>query len=86
MQQPELKLYQTYYCIDASALIDLKPLLYYQVIFPSIWRDLEQFILQDRLIAPNEVLKELEQYAREDVILKWAREKIRMFKELDANK
>lgn len=67
------------YCIDTSALIDLKP--YFHDVFPSLWKSLEDFISKDRLIAPREVLKELQR--GDDELLRWARAHKRMFKDLD---
>ena len=69
-----------YYCIDTSALIDLKK-LYSRDIFPSLWGSIENLISQGRLIAPREVLKELEK--KDDELLKWAKKHKRMFKDLD---
>lgn len=70
------------YCIDTSALIDLKP--YYPDVFPSLWKNIEQFISQGRLIAPCEVLYELEKYGdKDDELLKWAKKHKKMFKGLD---
>ena len=67
------------YCIDTSALIDLKP--YFPDIFTSLWKNLENLISQKRLIAPREVLEELKK--KDDELLKWAKGHMRMFKHLD---
>ena len=75
----QLKLFSSY-CIDTSALIDLKK-LYPRDIFPSIWKNLEDLIFQGRLIAPKEVLKELERI--EDELLGWVRHNRIMFKNLN---
>jgi hypothetical protein len=56
------------YCIDTSSLIDLK--LYPRDLFGSLWAFLEEMIAAERLIAPNEVLRELEK--GDDEIYKWA--------------
>lgn len=72
------------YCMDTSALIDLKE-LYPRDIFPSLWKSIERLISERRLIAPREVLKELETYeVKEDELLKWAKRHKGMFKDLDA--
>ena len=56
------------YCIDTSSLIDLK--LYPRDLFGPLWVFLEEIIAAERLIAPNEVLRELEK--GDDEIYKWA--------------
>lgn len=68
------------YCIDTSALIDLKE-TYSRDVFPSVWADVEKFISQGRFIAPLEVLNELQQ--KDDELLKWAQNHRKMFKDLD---
>jgi len=75
----ELALFPTY-CIDTSALIDLKE-LYPRDIFPPIWRNIETLIAQGRLVAPKEVYQELQRV--EDELFKWAKEHKMMFKNLD---
>lgn len=69
------------YCIDTSALIHLKR-LYPIDVFPGLWNQLGRLVRSGRLIAPFEVLKELEK--KDDVLLRWARRHRRMFKKLDA--
>lgn len=72
------------YCIDTSALIDLKK-IYPRDIFPSLWDNIEKLITQGRIIAPREVLKELKQYGdKNDELLKWARKHKKMFKAVDS--
>ena len=72
-----------FYCVDTSALIDLKK-TYPRNIFPSLWENFEKLISEGRIIAPREVLKELEQYAdKTDVLLKWVKKNKKMFKDLD---
>ncbi|MCD6318324.1 DUF4411 family protein [Candidatus Aerophobetes bacterium] len=70
------------YCIDTSALIDMK-ILYPQDIFSSLWKNMEKLIKQRRLISPYEVLEELRK--KDDELLKWAEIHKSMFKNLDAN-
>lgn len=71
------------YCIDTSALIDLKR-LYPRKIFPSLWENIEKLISQGRIVSPREVFKELEQYAdKNDELLKWTKKHKKMFKDLD---
>lgn len=69
------------YCIDTSALIDLKP--YRQEFFPSLWADLERFVKQGLLIAPKEVLSELNR--QDDEISRWANQNKWMFVDLDSD-
>ena len=69
------------YCIDTNALIDLWRRFYPLDIFPSLWKDLEALIPEDYLIAPREVLNELEKW--DDELLKWAKNHKKMFKDLD---
>jgi len=67
------------YCIDTSSLIDLKP--YPMDIFKGLWDNLSQLIKQERLIAPREVLKELER--GKDDLLKWSKRNKKMFHDLN---
>lgn len=72
-----------YYCIDTSALIDLKK-LYPCNIFPSLWESFEKLISQGRLIAPREVLNELQSFIdKDDELLRLAKKHKKMFKDLD---
>lgn len=71
------------YCIDTSALVDLMKRFYPPDIFPSLWEDLKKLISQGNLIAPKQVLKELEKYGdRDDPLLKWAKRNKGMFVDL----
>jgi hypothetical protein len=69
------------YCIDTNALIDLWRRFYPSDIFPSLWKDLEDLVSKDCLIAPREVFNELEKW--DDELLKWAKKHKKMFKDLD---
>ncbi len=69
------------YCIDTSALIDLWR-SYPRDIFAGLWRNLERLASGGNLIAPHEVLKELEQ--KEDELLVWAMRNRKMFIDLDS--
>lgn len=69
------------YCIDTSALIDLK-FLYPPDVFKSLWLRMEKLADCGRLVAPREVLKELEQ--KDDYLRTWARRNSALFRELDA--
>ena len=69
------------YCIDTSALIDLWRRYYPPDIFQSLWKDIEILIHQGFIIAPKEVLREIEK--RDDEFLEWAKKHRDMFNDLD---
>ncbi|MCK4820763.1 DUF4411 family protein, partial [bacterium] len=69
------------YCIDTSALIDLWRRNYPRDIFKSLWNEIEDLISYRRLVAPREVLKELEK--QDDELLVWAKKNLEMFIDLD---
>lgn len=74
--------YSGQYCIDTSALIDLKP--YWRETFPTLWQDIERLVAEKRLLAPVSVLGELADYqGSADVILRWARRHRSMFVALE---
>lgn len=71
------------YCIDTSALIDLAD-LYPRDVFPSLWKNLEALTNEGRLVAPRQVMSELEAYhGVKDEPRAWARRRRKMFKDLD---
>ncbi|MFW6164473.1 MAG: DUF4411 family protein [Planctomycetota bacterium] len=67
---------RTVYCIDTSALIDLK-LRYPRRVFPTLWARLSGLVSADRMIAPVEVKNEL--MAKDDELSEWARKQDKMF-------
>ncbi len=69
------------YCIDTSALIDLWKDPYPPDVFPAIWKDLDELIDKGLLVAPGVVYDELS--ARDDDLLRWAKEHKQMFHELN---
>jgi len=71
------------YCIDTSALIDLWRRKYPPDVFRSLWGNFENLINQSLVIAPKEVLRELEK--RDDELLKWAKLHHLIFRDFDAN-
>lgn len=71
---------QIIYCIDTSALIDLKQ-LYPSDVFSTLWKKLDELVKQGRLIAPREVLKEIEE--KDDELLRWVKKHKKMFKKLN---
>jgi succinate dehydrogenase flavin-adding protein (antitoxin of CptAB toxin-antitoxin module) len=69
------------YCIDTSALIDLWR-DYPIDIFPSLLEEIEKLMSDEFLIAPKQVLDELEKI--DDDLLKWVKKHKKMFINLDA--
>lgn len=69
------------YCIDTSALIDGWLRWYPKDVFPSLWENIEGLVEEGEIIAPDEVLNELEK--KEDSLAKWAVDKKQMFYVLD---
>ena len=65
------------YCIDTNALVDLWRRLYPKDVFPSLWNNIEDLVQSGKLIAPREVLNELELV--DDDLLKWGKERRPMF-------
>jgi len=64
------------YISDTSSLVKLNrnnPL----DVFPSIWKNLETLASNNRLIAPKEVLNEINQ--NDDQLSKWAKNQKKMF-------
>ena len=66
--------------MDTSSLIDLRR-RYPPNIFGALWTEIEKLIEQGRLIAPREVLRELQK--GDDDMYKWARKHQTMFVDLD---
>ena len=60
------------YCIDTSSLVNLR-LWRPSKRCPEVWKKLDVLIRQGRLIAPKQVLEELQE--RDDALLKWARKR-----------
>jgi len=62
------------YCIDTSALVDLRRRRYAPDVFPSVWKRIEELVDEKRLIAHQQVFEELKIRAdRNDNLLKWAK-------------
>lgn len=68
------------YCIDTSALIDLKE-IYPPDVFSALWKNIDNLVSRGELIAPREVFNELEQ--KDDALLMWAKKHRKIFKNLD---
>jgi hypothetical protein len=69
------------YCIDTSAILDGWTRYYPLDVFPALWTNLELMIKAGELIAPEEVLHEIEK--KEDDLHKWAKRHDAMFHPLD---
>lgn len=73
----------TIYCVDTSAWIDAWNEWYPPTVFPQLWHELENLMQKDLLIAPQDVLIELEK--QDDDLYKWAKaRKTKFIVELDA--
>ena len=69
------------YCIDTSALLDAWVRWYPPDLFPSLWTRIEDLITDGSIIAPEDVLYELER--KDDDLSSWARKHRNMFHALD---
>ena len=82
--QRQLKLAQmpSVFCIDASALVDLKRWYPdHMKTFTPIWKAIDQLIKRGRLISPLEVQKEIS--IGNDEIVKWCKNNKIIFKDVD---
>ncbi len=64
------------YCIDASSLIELKQ-AYPRKVFPGVWEKMEDLVRTARLIAQDEVSREIE---KDDILGPWAKQNRKMFR------
>lgn len=71
------------YCIDTSAILDGWNRYYPREVFPLLWDNLENMISAGRLVAPDEVLRELAK--NDDGAYEWARLHKGLFCPLDDN-
>lgn len=69
------------YVMDTNSLIELKR--YPRDVFSSVWQFVERLVRERRVIAPHEVLREVE--VGDDEIEQWARTHGEMFIDLDAD-
>ena len=67
------------YCIDASSLINLKQ-YYRRKVFSGVWDKIEEMVRAGRLIAPDEVRREIE---KDDLLGPWAKKNKKMFRKPD---
>ena len=65
------------YIIDSSSLIEINR-HHAMDVFVGLWKNLSSLIKNDRLIAPKEVLKEIENF--DDSLAKWAKKQKKLFK------
>ncbi len=70
------------YCVDTSTFIDLAR-LYPETIFPSLWKRLADLIRAERVVAPVQVLREIE--VKSDALARWAKRNRRAFLAPDAD-
>src|SRR3954447_22504517 len=68
------------YCVDSSALIDLATSYPFPV-FGRLWGRIEGLVQENRLIGPDEVLREVE--AKDDDLKAWCRRHKQMFRRTD---
>jgi len=69
------------YCIDTSSLVTIQR-TYSQSVFPGLWDCLSELVREGRLVAPQEVFKELKE-GGDDEIYQWAKNHESMFRDLD---
>ncbi len=65
------------YVFDTSSFLVLKN--YYPSRFPTVWKGIEGLVKAQSLISVREVLKELESYVEQDIVLDWANSKEEIF-------
>ncbi|MBU4301081.1 DUF4411 family protein [archaeon] len=65
------------YIIDSSSLIELNKHNAMDV-YVSVWKNISQLIQNDCLIAPKEVLNEIQNY--DDALAKWVKKQKKLFK------
>jgi len=65
------------YIIDSSSLIELNK-HHAMDVFVSVWKNISELIKNDKLIAPREVLKEIESF--DDSLAIWAKKQKKLFK------
>lgn len=70
------------YCIDTSALIHAWVRVYPPDVLPPLWARLDELIEEGTVIAPMDVLMELEK-KEGDSLYEWCKERESMFREID---
>ena len=69
------------YCIDTSALIEAWQIDYPVENFPGFWKRMDELIAAERLVAPEEVLRETKK--RSDELYAWLNARKHMFRDLE---
>ena len=69
------------YCIDTSSILEARIRSYPPAIFVQLWERVEALIAAQRLVAPFEILHELER--QDDETKRWARGQSGLFVPLD---
>jgi len=69
------------YCLDTSALIAAWHELYPIDVFPKFWELMDQLVAEKRILAPDEVLRELAK--KDDALHKWAKARTDVFVPFD---
>ena len=67
------------YCIDTSALFNLKP--YFKDVFPTLWKKLDSMVKKGELISPKEVQNEVNR--GKDEITDWCNKNKSLFIDVD---
>jgi len=67
------------YCIDASSLINLNQ-YYKRKVFSGLWDEIEEMVHTGRLIAPDEVRREID---KDDLLGPWAKKNKKLFRKPD---
>ena len=69
------------YCFDTSTFIELWNVTHRPTTFPSLWKDIKNFIAAKKIISPMEVLNELQ--VQDDDLFTWAMKNKRGFIPID---
>jgi Domain of unknown function (DUF4411) len=69
------------YCIDTSSLMHASQRHYPMDTFPTFWAKMEGLVSASRIVAPDEVLREVEK--KDDVLKSWCKKNGRLFHPLD---
>ena len=69
------------YCVDTSAFVDAYTRRLQPTVFKGFWRKIDELIDAGRLVAPKQVLEELEDI--HDDLYAWAKARERIFTQLD---
>lgn len=71
---------ETVYVADTSSLIEIQR-KYPRDVFKTLWDNLSELAVKERIISPKQVLEEINRFAREDYLKKWAADHRKIFKE-----